>query len=390
MAGKGLQSDIWNNNLKSIGLLSLYPFLIMGIVWACVAAFYQLTGASTGMGQSFQGYNATNINRMNGLNVNSGQTNFNSVTSAKNFIFNYWPIILTVISGWFAVSYLFHTKMIRKMSHSHPVTRKEEPELYNLLENLCISVGMKMPRLEIIESHARNAFASGINDKTFTVTVTRGLLQSLSKDEVEGVLAHELTHIRNRDVRLLIITIIFTGMIGFAAQLMWSNVRYGIWAGRRRSAGSNKNNSIIILFAILAILWIGYFATLFTRFAISRRREFMADAGAVQMTKNPDGMMRALMRIAGKDQIPKMPGDINMMCIENRVPFMGLFATHPPIENRIESLSQNTGFAVPNLPQLKPFHATRVERDEAVSKPIKRRDNWVTRQRFKARRGGNL
>jgi heat shock protein HtpX len=364
MSGKGLQTDIWNNNLKSIGLLGLYPFLIVGIVWACVAAFYELSGSGNMTVQNFQAANG-------------------SIDLAKNFVFDYWPVILTVVGGWFAIAYLFHTKMIRKMSHSHPVTRKEEPELYNLLENLCISIGMKMPRLEIIESHARNAFASGIDDKTFTVTVTRGLLQSLSKDEVEGVLAHELTHIRNRDVRLLIITIIFTGMIGFAAQLMWSNVRYGIWAGRRRSSGNNKNNSLIILFAILAILWIGYFATLFTRFAISRRREYMADAGAVQITKNPDAMMRALMRIAGKDQIPKMPGDINMMCIENRIPFMGLFATHPPIERRVESLSANSGFAVPNLPQLKPFHATRVERSEAVSKPEKQRDNWVTRQRFK-------
>ena len=247
-----------------------------------------------------------------------------------------------------------------------------------------------MPRLEIIETHARNAFASGVDRKSFAVTVTRGLLQSLSKDEVEGVLAHELTHILNRDVRLLIITIIFTGMIGFAAQMVWSQVRYGLWVGRRSSNGNNKGNGIVILFVILAILWIGYIATIFTRFAISRKREYMADAGAVQITRNPDAMMRALMRIAGKDQIPKMPGDVAMMCIENRKPFMGLFATHPPIEKRIQSLSDTTGFPIPDLPQLKPMHAPRASREEVVTPPLAPpRENWTTRQRFRHRRSNN-
>lgn len=359
----GLQTHIWNNNLKSIGLLGLYPFVIGGMVWAGAAVVSLL--------------------------IIPGATWENADAQAWKIIHSYWPIILSIVCLWFLVSYLFHTKMIRRMSHSHPVTRKEEPELYNLFENLCISVGIPTPQLEIIESHARNAFASGIDQKSFTVTVTRGLLQSLSKDEVEGVLAHELTHILNRDVRLLIITIIFTGMIGFAAQLVWSQVRYGMRFGLGRSSGKNKGNGMIALIAILAILWIGYFATLFTRFALSRRREYMADAGAVQMTKNPDAMMRALMRIAGRDQIPKLPGDINMMCIENRVPFMGLFATHPPIERRIKALSETTGFSIPDLLQLKPFHAPRAARKDTLSPPVHPRENWTTRQRLKSRRTNN-
>lgn len=357
----GLQTHIWNNNLKSIALLAVYPFLIMGMVWMIGAVI----GFMTIPNASFEQADAL----------------------AFTIISNYWPLILGGVLIWFIVSYFAHSYMIRKLSHSHPVTRKDEPELYNLMENLCIAAGIKMPRLEIIESHARNAFASGIDEKSFSVTVTRGLLQSLSKDEVEGVLAHELTHIINRDVRLLIITIIFTGMVGFAAQMVWSQVRYGLWVGGRRSKG--KGNGMLILLAILVVLWIGYFATLFTRFALSRRREFMADAGAVQMTKNPDAMMRALMRIAGKDQIPKMPGDINMMCIENRVPFMGIFSTHPPIEKRIQALSATTGFSVPDLPLLKPFHAPRAPRSEALSPPLEGRENWTTKERFKNRRSGN-
>ena len=217
----GLQSSIWNNNLKSIALLGLYPFLIMGIVWAASVVVGMITIPNASWD--------------------------NADTLASTVITNYWPIITGIVVLWFIVSYFFHTTMIRKMSHSHPVTRKEEPELYNLLENLCITIGMPMPRLEIIESHARNAFASGIDEKSFCVTVTRGLMQSLAKDELEAVLAHELSHIRHRDVRLLIITIIFTGMIGFAAQLVWSQVRYSIWAGprQRSSNGNNKSNGMI-------------------------------------------------------------------------------------------------------------------------------------------------
>lgn len=357
----GLQTHIWNNNAKSIALLAFYPILIMIIIWFCAAI----------IGMQFQPEN-----------------NWNAASLfANKTIYQYWPFIIMGVSGWFGISYMFHTKMIRSMANSHPVTRKDEPELYNLVENLCISQGMKTPRLEIIESHARNAFASGIDEKSFCVTVTRGLMQSLAKDELEGVLAHELTHIQNRDVRLLIITIIFTGMLGFAAQVMWRNVRYGLYVPRSNS--KKGGGGLMILMMLLFVLWAGYFATLFTRFALSRRREYMADAGAIQMTKNPDAMMRALMRISGKDQIPKIPADINMMCIENHVPFMGLFATHPPIEQRIKALSSTTNTPIPDLPQLTPFSAPAAPKKEQFSPWNRNRTNWTTRTRFKHRRAPN-
>jgi heat shock protein HtpX len=357
----GLQTHIWNNNAKSIALLSFYPILIMVIAWFCAAI----------IGMQFQSANHWDT----------------ASTFANDILYQYWPLIIAGVSTWFGIAYLFHTRMIRSMANSHPVTRKEEPALYNLVENLCISQGMNMPRLEIIESHARNAFASGINEKTFCITVTRGLMQSLAKDELEGVLAHELTHIQNRDVRLLIITIIFTGMIGFAAQVMWRNVRYGLYVPR--SNNKKGGGGVVILILLLLVLWIGYFATLFTRFALSRRREYMADAGAVQMTKNPDAMMRALMRIAGKDQIPKIPADITMMCIENHVPFLGLFATHPPIAQRITALSSTTNTPIPDLPQLTPFSAPAAPKSEQFSPWDHSRTNWTTRERFKRRRAPN-
>lgn len=276
--------------------------------------------------------------------VNYGTSIDHGVTAGNRFIWEYWPTILTVIGVWFLVCWFAHTKMIRALSNSHPVTRQSEPELYNLLENLCISRGLKTPRLEIIEDSALNAFASGIDEKSYTITVTRGIMQALEKDELEAVLGHELTHIMNRDVRLLIVSIIFAGMVGFAAQLFWRMAFRTV--GRTRS---RDGRGLMVLLAIGLILWIGYIATMFTRFALSRRREFMADAGAVELTKSPEAMMRALQRISGQDRIEGATEDIALMCIENSHRFMGLFATHPPIENRIKAISDMTGEPVPEL-----------------------------------------
>lgn len=359
-AGIGLNTHIWNNNIRSVILLALYPLIIMAMVWAVAYIVAYANG----------GYNMVRYeDGPNTVWLNVGNPEY----VANNIILEYWPAILTVVAVWFMISWLFHTRMIRSLAHSHPVTRQEEPELYNLLENLCISRGMPMPRLEIIETHARNAFASGVDTKSFSVTVTRGLLNSLQKDEVEAVLAHELTHIENRDVRLLIICVIFTGMVGFAAQMVWSNIRYSLLVPRRR--GERNGGGVIILIAIAAILWIGYLATLFMRFALSRRREYMADGGAVDKTKNPEAMMRALLRIAGRERIPATPDDIAMMCFENSKPFFGLFATHPPIDERIKAISQVTGTPVPDI------RGVPVGGEKSFHKPQDQKNPWLTRER---------
>ena len=369
----GLQTHIWNNNLKSIALLAFYPVLIIGMLWLvsfCAGYIYY--------GGSIHSYdNVIHGDVAWGARDMRMHTPGSAVSLANHIMWDNLWIVLLVVPGWFIIAYFFHTKMVRKLAHSHPVTRKEEPELYNLLENLSITAGVPMPKLEIIESHARNAFASGIDQKSFTVTVTRGLMNSLTKDEMEGVLAHELTHIMNRDVRLLIITIIFTGMIGFFLQMVWSNVRYSyIFSSRQRQNGKG----VLIMLVLAFILWLGYVATLFTRFAISRKREYMADAGAVQLTKNPEAMMRALQRISGRDRIPETTDDVAMMCIENAKPFMGMFATHPPIEKRIRSLSETTGAPIPQT-SLPP-----AERTERFLKDRARGNPWLTRHRGKRRK----
>ncbi len=351
----GLSTHIWNNNLRCIILLVLYPFLIMGVFWLIVLAL-SAAGSSQRAG------------------VSSDYST--QIAFANAMALDYAPLIITGVAIWFTIAWFFNTRMIRKLSHSHPVTRKEEPELYNLLENLCISRGVPMPRMEIIETHARNAFASGISNDNFSVTVTRGLMNSLAKDELEAVLAHELTHIQNRDVRLLIVTIIFTGLFGFLAQLVWSNIRYSLFFAHRRR-DRNGGGAIMAMIIIAVILWLGYMASLIMRFALSRSREYMADAGAVEMTKNPEAMMRALMRIAGRDQIPQTTDDIAMMCIENHKKFLGMFATHPPIEKRIKAISEVTNTPIPDSASLPPIEKEKSFTGKRQKSGEKRANPWL-------------
>ncbi|MCB1557012.1 MAG: M48 family metallopeptidase [Alphaproteobacteria bacterium] len=324
----GLQTHIWRNNTRSIMLIALYPFLMLGLVW--------IVGALVG-GVFYAG------------TVEPAVALDRAMSFGNGIVLTYWPLVMAAVGAWFLVAYFFQARMLRSLSHARPVRRTEEPALYNLLENLCIAQGMTMPRLEIIETPARNAYASGIDRRSYTVTVTRGLLDALGKDEIEAVLAHELTHIINRDVRLLIVSIIFTGMIGFLAQLIGSSLRHGLYHQGGRGGRQGDGRLFLLMMAVWAVLWLGYLATVFTRFALSRRREFMADAGAVEMTKNPAAMMRALLRIAEQDRIPDTPDDIALMCTANSRKFLGLFATHPPIDQRVQVLSAVTGTPTPAL-----------------------------------------
>ncbi|PCJ98998.1 MAG: peptidase M48 family protein [Zetaproteobacteria bacterium] len=361
MASKkiGLSTHIWNNNIRCIALLSFYPVLILGIFW--------LISYALGVALPYKTADGVNWDAV--------------FLFANRITFEFWPLVLTIVAIWFMIAWFFNTRMIRKLSRSHPVSRKEEPELYNLVENLCISQGMKMPHLEIIETHARNAFASGVTEGNFAVTLTRGLMNSLAKDELEGVIAHELTHIQNRDVRLLIVCVVFTGLFGFLSQLVWSSIRYNLFFSSRRR-DRNSAGVLIAIIVIAVILWLGYMATLLMRFSLSRRREYMADAGAIAMTKNPEAMMRALMRISGRDRIPEGTDDIAMMCIENHVPFMGMFATHPPIDQRIKAISEVTNTPIPDAENLAP-----VKKEESFSSRTRdksiRKNPWLIRDRRK-------
>lgn len=310
----GIQQQISSNNRKSILLLLAFPLLILAVVWA-VIFFFNFTEEGPPPMQTVLDIFVPTI-----------------------------PIVLIVVGIWFFIAYFANSAMINSTAGSETLSRKENMRVYNLTENLCMSIGMKMPMLRIIESPALNAFASGINEKTYTVTLTRGIIEKLNDEELEGVIAHELMHIRNKDVRLLIITIVFVGIFSFLVQIAFRSVLYGSMTGSRKK-DDNKGMIIILVIAIVA-----YLLSILFKFALSRKREYLADTGAAQMTRNPRALASALRKISNNHHVDKVQSeDIQQMFIENApedtsMNFLGglsgLFATHPPIDKRIKILEQ--------------------------------------------------
>ena len=257
---------------------------------------------------------------------------------------------------WILIAYKFHQRMIDAMTDGHSVTREEAPELYNLLENLCISRGIPMPKLKIAEDGALNAFATGLNQKQYSITVTRGLMEALNRDELEAVLGHELTHIRNGDVRMLVIAVVIAGVVSFFGELIFRMFFQGSYygGGRSRSAGDRKGGgavfAILIAVALIVVAWI---LSIVIRFALSRRREFLADSGAVELTKNPDAMITALRKIENRGELHSAPSGVMEMCIDNpRSGFTDLFATHPSVEARCNAIVEFAGGHDPGPLQL--------------------------------------
>ena len=298
----GIQQQIARNNTKSVLFLLAFPLLILVGVYVVL---YML---------SDQDIEQTN-------------TQFLSVV----------PIVLAGVGIWFVISYFFHAQIIQKATHARPLARRNNKRVYNLTENLCMSVGMPMPKLYIIESDALNAFASGINEKTFAVTLTRGIINRLNDEELEGVIAHELTHIRNRDVRLLIVTIVFVGIFATIADLALRMLLNG--GGKMFSSRNRKNKLLLIILLVAGAI---YFLSILFKLALSRSREYMADAGAVELTRNSMALASALRKISGHSTIEEIDNDeVKELFIDYEAEgFFFLFATHPPIEKRIQVLEQ--------------------------------------------------
>ena len=306
----GLQTQISRNNFRSILLLIAFPAVILGSIWLVIFILMKLDSYNT-----------------------------DPMGLANSMFIEFAPFVVAGIAVWFVIAFLFQKHMIKMATKAHTLNRKDNMRVYNLVENLCMSKGMKMPKVHVIETDALNAFASGITESSYTVTLTQGIIDKLEDEELEGVIAHELMHIRNKDVRLLIISIIFVGIISFIIHVAFRSVLYG---GR----GNNKKTDGKLILIVLAVSLLAYLFTVLFKLALSRKREFMADAGAAEMTKNPTALANALRKISGNSKIEGMASkDVEQMYIDNKQKnFLGglggFFATHPPIEKRIETLEQ--------------------------------------------------
>lgn len=254
-------------------------------------------------------------------------------------IFLYLAIILAFFQSFF--SYWYSDKIILAMTRAKPIKKEDNPQLYRIVENLCITAGLPLPKIYILEESQPNAFATGRDKNHAVVAVTRGLLEKLEKSELEGVIAHELSHIGNKDMLLQTVVVILVGVIAMLSN--WF-LRVGFRRGRRRSSRSQIEAILMLLGLIFAVL--APIAATLLQLAISRKREFLADATGALITRYPEGLARALEKIAS-DPSPLRVASNSTAHLFIANPFRGeqktnwlakLFLTHPPIEERIKTL----------------------------------------------------
>lgn len=270
------------------------------------------------------------------------------------------PIATVVAAAWVVIAYFFHQSMIDAVTGGHDVNRQEQPRLYNLLENLCISRGITMPKLKIMDSPALNAFATGLNPRQYSVTVTTGLLDALNDKEIEAVLGHELTHIKNGDVQLMVVAVIIAGVVGFFGELffrLFTNFSWssggGSWSSgsssssRSSSSSDNKNSgggAVIVIIIAVVLIVVAWLLSQVVKLALSRSREYLADAGSVELTKDPDAMISALRKIENRGELPGATSAVMELCVDNpREGFADLFATHPSVQSRVDALVKFAG-----------------------------------------------
>ena len=330
-----MHTQIRRNNIMSIVLLLMFPLIMLVMIWIFLALLNYF-------GNGYYDQYGNVVHEMDLATINY-------------YFIQAVPWVVIGVGVWFAIAYFANTSMIRNAVGAQPLTRKENPRIYNIVENLTMTCGMPMPKINVIDDPQLNAFASGVDNSSYTVTVTTGICDRLNDEELAGVIGHELTHIRNRDTRLLIISIIFVGIMSTLASLalrfMWNNILYG-GGGRRSSSREGKGNgvSIIVVLLVAAVLAsIGYVFTLLTRFAISRKREYMADAGGAELCGNPLALASALRKISND---PALGGtereDVAQLFIIHPQSLTSgltglmdnLFSTHPSTASRIAYLEQ--------------------------------------------------
>ena len=249
---------------------------------------------------------------------------------------------------WIIISYYCGSSLLLSSVRGIEIHREDQPEIYRLVENLCISQGLPVPRIFIINDDSLNAFATGRDPEHAAIALTKGIVLKLERVELEGVIAHELSHIQNRDIRLMLITVVGISFFTFLSEICF---RMGIHSGHGSSR--NKGNGALLFFVLGVFFAIyGYLIAPLIRLAVSRTREFQADASAALMTRHPAALASALQKISADPRVEVLDEHASMsaMCIANPLgksslfaAISGLFSTHPPVEARIAALRDMEG-----------------------------------------------
>lgn len=324
-----LQQQIRDNRRKTWFLLSMFPTYIILLVWSLTVTFNYL-GNTRHDGDETE--------------------HFVHWSEVNESMLSVLPWVLGIVGLWFVIAYFYNVEMVRRATGARPMAEgKQLTRLTRLMKQLTLSAGMPMPSLDIIDTPEMNAYACGINEKNYTIAVTTGLLSKLNDRQLSAVLGHELSHIRNHDTRLAIVSIIFVGILYYTSLLVFL---FGI--GLIVSDGDSKNSkdedTIIMIIGLVFLVVIGgfvgvtYFFTLITHFSLSRKREYLADAGSVMLTSDSQSLAEALRIISGRPALGDIDReDIAQLFFYHKAmgshPMFGwiehLFDTHPDIEERI-------------------------------------------------------
>lgn len=351
----GLQTQIWRNNRNTAILLCMYPVIILAMVLSFILVLDYMGIFCSYIPDSLVSKDVT----VSGV-------------CAETYGYGiHWPVVwfcflkalpwtIGIVALWFLAAYCFNVNIIRHVTHARPLERKENVRVYNIVENLCIAGGIEMPQINIVEDPGLNAFASGIDIKSFTVTLTTGLIETLDNDELSAVVAHELTHIKNRDTRLMVVCIVFVGLISILQTIFIEILKGTVRSAGRSTRSSRKNGGggilIIALIAVIGVVItsIAYFFSYINRLAISRSREFVADAGAAELCGDPLPLARALQKVSDEPGLSSVNrNDVAQLYIihpdeeDDNGLLHGLtkkvntiFSTHPDTPDRIKLLEQ--------------------------------------------------
>jgi len=308
---KWIYDSMRQNRFRTILLLILFPALLYFIITVFLSFAWMSVSEWIYFSQSW---------RM-------------ALYETNNIFFWLWPVIII----WGLISFFFHRQMIFSFAGARPISRKDNPEIYNIVENLCISKWLATPKIWIIEDSNLNAFATWWNVKNGWIVFSRWLLNNLNKSEIEAVAGHELTHILNKDSLMMIIIVVFVWIVGTLGQIL---IRF---SGRSRN--EKWSNILPLIWIGLLLLW--YLIYPLIRLALSRKREYLADAGSVALTKDKYAMISALQKISKNSAIDSIQKNtVAAMCIETPFAkrkfsnfFSRLLSTHPSIEDRIKALN---------------------------------------------------
>ena len=338
----GIQTQIWRNNRNTVLLLLLFPVILLGMVLGTI------------MSLDWIGYFCWDGICPPGLQA----TTFHWEIIWRYF-FDAMPFILSMTALWFIIAYFTNTSIIRAATHARPLERKENVRVYNIVENLCIAGDIEMPRINIIEDSGLNAFASGIDINSFTITLTTGIIDKLNDAELSAVVGHELTHIKNRDTRLMVVCVVFVGIFSMTRSVLFRALK-SVWRDPPRCRSSRKNDGAgagLVLVLLVGIVWatVGYLFSTFTRLAISRSREYVADAGGAELCGDPLALASALKKISENPGLSSLQqDDVAQLYVihpdeefDNNMRLTGwvakanaIFCTHPDTPERIRLLEQ--------------------------------------------------